>query len=243
MIEDQFLIAAQTARTVSVLDEVTRLIWGAFAEGHISEAIAEAAAEAAEGRRKALQAQDPSAGLKKPPAGLKTGSRSPDRSRSLIRKRRVASSGSLPPALACQFTQGEAAVLAIVAAETRRNGSCTAPIDKIAALAGVSRSTVKNALRLASRLELVSIQERRNPGWRNDTNIVTITSGEWKNWLRLTKGRGQKATHHGYLDSNLRKDFNKTPVDVPVLFWHNSPSNSLQRSGVINERSSRKRNR
>jgi DNA-binding FadR family transcriptional regulator len=44
--------------------------------------------------------------------------------------------------------------------------------DHIAALAGVGRSSVKNALREAHGLGLVRIEERRLTGFRNDTNVV-----------------------------------------------------------------------
>jgi DNA-binding MurR/RpiR family transcriptional regulator len=49
--------------------------------------------------------------------------------------------------IAASFTPGEQAALAVVAREVQARQVCVLPIDAIAALAGVSRSTVKNALR------------------------------------------------------------------------------------------------
>jgi len=107
------------------------------------------------------------------------------------RRRRWAASGALPPALASRFTLAETAVLAVVAAEHVKSGRCTLVLDHIAALAGVCRKTVKNALRAAQGLGLVGIEERRLSAWRNAPNVVTITSREWGAWLRLRrKGEG-----------------------------------------------------
>ena len=103
------------------------------------------------------------------------------------RRRRWASSGALPPALASRFTLAEQAVLAVVAAEVVKHGRCTLVIDHIAALAGVSRATVKRALREAQGLGLVRIEERRLTAWRNAPNVVTITSPEWSAWLRMRR--------------------------------------------------------
>jgi hypothetical protein len=69
----------------------------------------------------------------------------------------------------------------------KKRGSCVLPIDRIAAQAGVCRSTVKRALRAAQSLRdddgrrrpLLRIEERRVSAWRNDTNVITIVDKEW----------------------------------------------------------------
>src|SRR5436190_18942530 len=53
----------------------------------------------------------------------------------------------------------------------------------IAARAGVCRSLVKNALRTAARLGLLTVQERRREGRRNLPNVIRIVSKEWTVWL------------------------------------------------------------
>ena len=62
------------------------------------------------------------------------------------------------------------------------------PVDAIAALAGCSRSTVKNAMRQARLIGLVLVKERRIPGRKSLTNIVTIVSKDWLGWLKLGVG-------------------------------------------------------
>ena len=104
-----------------------------------------------------------------------TGSR-PKTPESLTRRRRVAACGRLPPSLACHFTQGEVAVLSVVASDAMQDGACRACLADIGDRAGVSRSTVKNALRQAKALKLITVEERRLTYWRNLTNIVEIVS-------------------------------------------------------------------
>jgi hypothetical protein len=54
MLADQFLEAADGARTGTALDELARKLWRAHGEGHIAEADAEALSESIEARRAAL---------------------------------------------------------------------------------------------------------------------------------------------------------------------------------------------
>ncbi len=71
--------------------------------------------------------------------------RSPDREASRTRRRMLARDGRMPPGVRAHYTEGEAAALTIIAGEVKRQGQCDFPIDKVAALAGVSRTTVQNA--------------------------------------------------------------------------------------------------
>lgn len=128
-----------------------------------------------------------------------------DPSKVLRRRRKVAASGAMPPAIAALFTPGETAALSIIAMEIRQRGHCTLCNDEVAAKAGVSRSTVKNALRQAKQHGLIRVTERPRKGMKNDTNVVEIVSGEWSTWLRrdgpveVSEDRGQTADHHEYL--------------------------------------------
>jgi hypothetical protein len=42
---------------------------------------------------------------------------------------------------------------------------------------------VKNAIRTAARLGLVTVEERRREGRRNLSNVVRVVSREWRAWL------------------------------------------------------------
>src|SRR5215211_6865015 len=161
------------------LHAVSQLLWRAYAAGSVTEAQASALSDLIE-TRKALPASEK-------PTQRRVGSR-PHAPASMARRRSWAAAGRLPPQIASRFTLAEQAVLAVIALEVVKRGSCRLAIDHIAALAGVGRSSVKNALREAHGLGLVGIEERRLTGFRNDTNVVTILSPEWTSWLRLRRG-------------------------------------------------------
>ncbi|MGH1588317.1 hypothetical protein ACRBEV_08035 [Methylobacterium phyllosphaerae] len=125
------------------------------------------------------------------------------------RRRRWAASGRLPPGLEAKSTLAEQAVLALVAAETVRRKECRRSIENMAAVAGVCRSTVKNADREARWLGLLTVEARQISGFRNDTNVIRVISAPWQAWIclgrrgipigpPLREGWGQKRTQHAY---------------------------------------------
>src|SRR3954468_22976100 len=158
------------------LAKVAGLLWKAYAAGQVTEAQASELSDLIEARR-ALPAAPK-------PIQRRLGSR-PRSPASMERRRRSAASGALAPALAARFTLAETAVLAVIAAEVLRHSRCTLTVGHIAALAGVSETTVRNALREARGLGLLTIEERRLTAWRNAPNVVRIISREWQAWLRL----------------------------------------------------------
>ena len=193
----------------AALPAVAAALWRAFGEGHLTEAEAEALSGLIEARQlvagksgihnlpasQVLRSPDPGTAMpgstalpvdrqRSPRTGA--GSR-PRTDASLERRRRWTASGRLPPAIAARFTPGEQAALSLVAAETARRGDCRMAIEHIASVAGVSRSTVKAAIREARKLGLITVEERRITGFRNDTNVVRIISPEWTAWLRLAR--------------------------------------------------------
>ena len=102
----------------------------------------------------------------------------------LERRRRVAMSGIVPAKIATSFTEGERAVLSVIGWQCRHGNACSLPIAAIGALAGVGRTTVKRTFRQARKLGLLHIRERRIPGRKSQTNVITIVSKEWIGWLR-----------------------------------------------------------
>ncbi|NEU14767.1 helix-turn-helix domain-containing protein [Methylobacterium sp. BTF04] len=198
----------------AALPAVAVALWKAFGEGHLSETEAEALAGLIEARtvlpRSGENLPDGQV-LRSPDQGTsnreifglplererslrsRTGSR-PRTDASMARRRRWAASGRLPPGIAAQFTLAEQAVLSLVAAETVRRKDCRLAVGHLAALAGVAETTVRNAIREAGKLGLVTVEERRVTGFRNNTNVVRIISAEWTAWLRLA--RKGVAVHH-----------------------------------------------
>lgn len=110
--------------------------------------------------------------------------RSPNRKASRDRRRMLGGSSALPDNLRHHYTEGQRSVLCVVAGEVKRCGVCDFPIDKIAALAGVCRTTVQTTLHEARRLGHIKITERPQPGRKNLSNLIEIISPEWRTWIR-----------------------------------------------------------
>src|SRR5215208_4513019 len=183
---NQMAAAIDGARTLTRLDHLSRSIWQSLAAGAVADDDAQALAERLHARRTALRGDLKPVGI---PAGRlsifppKRPQRAPKRPVAIARRRHLAASGPMPPALACKFTVSELAVLRIIGDEVRQHGHCDRCVDEIAARAGVCRSMVKNAIRTAARLGLLTVEERRREGRRNLPNVIRIVSREWTSWL------------------------------------------------------------
>lgn len=175
----------------AAMPAVTAALWQAFSDGKVSEAEAGVLCEL-------IEARTITPNPHRSPARARGGSR-PRTDASMARRRRWAASGRLPPGLAARFTLAEQAVLSLVAAETARRKDCRLAVGHLAAIAGVAETTVRNAIREARKLGLVTVEERRVTGFRNDTNVVRIVSAEWSAWLRLArKGDPLSVQREGY---------------------------------------------
>ena len=201
------LDAAIKNANIKNLDEISRTVWRAFSAGHIADIDADKLSAAIETRRAAYKVQVRQGA----PRGSKAserrsrGCKSPDRAQSMARRRSVAMSGAVPSPLACKFTMGELAVLSLIAQQIQRRGVCDWPMDRLAACAGVCRTTARNALREAEAQELITVEERRRSYTRSDTNIVRIISWEWRSWLRLGGGCKKTPTTNNHFYSHSSK--------------------------------------
>ncbi|MCJ2113285.1 helix-turn-helix domain-containing protein [Methylobacterium sp. E-025] len=195
----------------AALPAVASALWKAFGEGHLSEAEAEALSGLIEARKLPelpADLSDRSTGSPRSRAGSR-----PRTDASMERRRRWAASGRLPPGLAARFTLAEQAVLSLVAAETVRRKDCRLAVGHLAAIVGVAETTVRNAIREAKKLGLVSVEERRVTGFRNDTNVVRIVSVEWTAWLRLARRSPLTGAPGLLLQGGGCKSTKRTPTD------------------------------
>ncbi|MCJ2098623.1 GntR family transcriptional regulator, partial [Methylobacterium sp. E-046] len=170
------------AASCAALPAVAAALWRAYGEGKVTEAEAEALSVLIEGRRSAengpkcgQRANGQATFASQVSPSIKNisdrvgsprravGSR-PRTDASMERRRRWAASGRLPPAIAARFTLAEHAVLALVAAETARRKDCRLAVGHLAAIVGVAETTVRNAIREAVKLGLVTVEERRVTG-------------------------------------------------------------------------------
>lgn len=253
MFADEIRRAIEAATRLT-LPQVTALLWRAYGEGRVTEAEAEvlsglieARTEAPAARRGSLAAPAASNSGDSQPAPdaaastrRTVGSR-PRTDASLERRRRWAASGRLPPGLAARFTLAEQAVLALVAAEVVRRKDCRLAVGHLAAIVGVAETTVRNAIREAVKLGLVTVKERRVTGFRNDTNIVRIVSAEWTAWLRLARKGSVPNTHPSPQQGGGRKSPQRTPTQVITLreSGKTEPKEGCRRAAGDLERSDR----
>jgi hypothetical protein len=186
--------AIDGARTLTRLDHLSRSIWQSLAGGAVADDDAQSLAEQLHARRALIRGDLKLVGLPPgrpsifPPRRLQ---RAPQRPVAITRRRHLAASGPMPPALACKFTVSELAVLRIIGDEVRQHGQCDRCVDELAARAGVCRRLVQNAVREAARLGLLTVEERRREGRRNLPNLVRIVAKEWMLWLT----RGGRSSH------------------------------------------------
>ena len=191
-------------------DQLSRNLWQAHGAGSLTDGEAQSLAETLQGLRppRALAATGGVTGVTwlsqprssiYPPRHAPLVRQHPER---IDRRRSLASSGTVPSAIAKGWTLGEQAVLTIVANETHRGTKpCDRTLGEIAARAGVCRSLAQATLRRAQAAGLVIIEERPRPGQKNLSNLVRIVSTEWRDWLRRRPRTGSR--EKGRADTNI----------------------------------------
>lgn len=178
-------------------------VWAAYAAGELTD---DQAAELDVATRKPQNRAVPSRGLGGPvaveaaPAPISPAPkarqlalglpRPPMQRRAPDTRRRWAASGWIPPNLAVHFTQAEQAVLGVIAWRVSEQGLCDWPHEKIASLAGVSKTTARNAVRLARKLGLVSVEARPVNPFHHEANVVRIIAKDWGAWVRFRTRKG-----------------------------------------------------
>ncbi|WP_157862065.1 hypothetical protein [Methylobacterium sp. Leaf361] len=194
MVAEEIRRAAQAA-PLARLCEVSAALWKAFGAGGVTEAEAEELSTLIEARRAVPLSNSGEGRQSGPPSRppVRRPQRPPVRSVAIERRRRLAASGPMPPALAARFTTAELAALKIISDDVRASGACVLPIDAIAARAGISRTSAQNAIRQACRLGMLERQERRRAYDRSLPSILRVVDREWSAWLRRgPQGVGSK---------------------------------------------------
>ncbi len=205
----------QKISALDALDEISRALtidWGA---SRFTDDEAEQIHEAINSRRAALKVQrveraerGRALGLRRSLFPRKRRQIAPDRAEKLSRRRCVVLLGWLPAKLGAMFTYGEVAALSVIGEIAGESGVCKASIDEIAARSGTSRSTVQNALRAAQLAGLIVKSERRVPGQKSLTNVVTIISREWSSWIER-RGKSRREPENSAIGSKTLNPMNQ----------------------------------
>lgn len=196
------------------LDKIGRLLWKGYGEGSIGEGEAIYLSACIERRRPLGRRSAPGYATPLGKLAGRIGSRftsrqqprSPDRESSRNRRRMLGGSSALPDNLRHHYTEGQRSVLCVVAGEIKRHGICDFPIDKIAALAGVCRTTVQTAMHEARRRSHITITERPQRGRKSLPNLVAIISPEWRAWIRRAPSAGSRIRSNSVKMENTTKN-------------------------------------
>jgi len=201
MLFDHMLKATQNS-SVAQLDALMKVFWHDYSNGLYGDQEAEIIQTAINDRRTALKnlvyKPKPMPLLPPPP-------RSPRSKERIHRRRRVAQCGAMPPAIACNFTTGEAAALTIILTEIKRTGCCQMYVGQIANMAGVCARTVQRALRTAEAVGLIQVTIRKQRMAPNLPNKITLVCPALKQWIAKSgalKGRVTGMSHLQIQDIN-----------------------------------------
>jgi len=100
----------------------------------------------------------------------------------------LAGTGFLPPRIFALFSDGERAVLTVIALEVMARGSCAKTLKEIADRANVCRDHAKRTIRRARTMGLLRVTEQPRGNW-NGPNVVEIVLPEWSAWLSARASR------------------------------------------------------
>lgn len=127
------------------------------------------------------------------------------------RRRKWGGGSTLPDAICPHYSEAERAALGVIGEQVKRHGFCELPIEKIAEMAGVSRTTVQNAIRKARSRDRsdISVQLRPQPGRKNLTNIIRIISAEWLRWIKRSIGFKALSPSETSRENSLSKSQNE----------------------------------
>lgn len=197
------LLVGVTSRRERDISSLMPLVYDAQSRGWIDETQAGMLQEAAQLRRNIFAARRRVESNPKPPAPKLLPS---DRRSRALRHRRVwAGSGALPHNLRTSFTHGENAVAAVIRAEVRKYGQCALAWGSIAKAAGLlSTTVVKRFVRIARKLRLIHVEERRVKGARNLPSIITIISAEWLAWIEYETRSVDRPADRGHDRTSLQ---------------------------------------
>jgi hypothetical protein len=212
-------------------DDILRQIYRALGTGQLTEDQAQELDEQVRPSRQPVATI-----LAGPPKGYfiqrSAEQRSPDRTASIARRRRLAASGPMPPALASRYTTSEQAVCRIVADEFLAHGVCDLSRNEIASRAGVSHAMAKRTLLKIESDEhkLIEVERRPRSGRKHLTNLTRIVDRDWLAWLAHgnRKAMAIKSCTKARPDFKTFRGVQKSPPRSQVL--RNSDSDRVDNS-------------
>jgi|GEM_PF-2523093 len=109
----------------------------------------------------------------------------PDRRRSIERRRTLAATWPMPPAMCGKLTPCQVAYAKLVRDHVDTGGLCDRTLDELAARAGMCSKTAQRAQNRLAELGWITVEIRERPGLKNLPNVVRIVSPEWLMWISV----------------------------------------------------------
>ena len=101
------------------------------------------------------------------------------------RRRNSASGyGCIPNEIRELLNDGARAVTSIICGQIKHHGYCDLAIEAIAAMAGMCRTTARNAIKQLEKLKVISVDRDSRRGVKSRTNIIRIICPHWLAWLK-----------------------------------------------------------
>lgn len=168
--------------------------------------------------------------------------RSPDRERSIQRRRQLAATWPMPPAMAGKLTTSQLAYARIVADEIALHGRCDRTLDEIAARGGMCRKTAKRAQDRLVELKWIDVRERPIKGRKHLPNVVHIVSPEWETWIKMGPkprpigGHSRPTTDNKFISKSINSSAaraEKPRAGIRGVPWcTGEPPNRLRNEGM-----------
>jgi hypothetical protein len=149
--------------------------------------------------------------------------RTPNREKSIERRKRLAATQPLPPALAAKakLTFSELAYARLLADDNLIAGDSRDCHDKMAARAGTCSRTIQRAQKRFKKFGWIEVDLRPNKGQKHDSNIVRIISPEWLTWIMMGPSpiarQKRRATENQLFSRTIEMlERRRNAVDKPV---------------------------
>jgi hypothetical protein len=215
--------------TIPLTFDTPAAVWAAHLAGRITEADAERLDAALRLPQRQPEPHKPAVGrFQRLPR-----QRSPDREASMRRRRTLAATWALPPAMAAKLTVSEQAYCRLLADDYAAEGLTNASHSEMAARVGCCVETIKRAQKVLRRLGWITVQIRPRRGLKHLTNVVRIVSPEWITWItngprRNVVGKQKCHATENQLINTATATCVKSvpPIEVPPVSVRASLSNS-----------------
>jgi hypothetical protein len=214
MFADTFAGAIDCAHFTEIAS-LQSTLWKAHAAGHLTDDQAQGFAEQLAARKDTHnKARNNVTSFAKPGvtalrAKAAKPQRSPDKQRSIERRRQLADAAPIPLEHRHKFTTCERAAVNVIAREIGRTGACVLPLARIAAQAGTCKERVRSAQKKMRDCGLAFTIERRRRGQKSLTNLTRALAKGWGAYLRRWIGFEKS---NSTIDTDIRKALG-VPVD------------------------------